>query len=375
MALATQERDRRDVVAAVRNVGRRAEIIHLQEGDHLVERAFGVQLELRMLVGHAQGLDRGLTGVAGLAVEGHVLAEGLRPQLRIPVRHQLQAVGIRHHDGHIRALFEREHHQSRIQQRRILEYVVGFASLVHIARAGQHRADIDVANRRRNQTHRAQLGEASAHAVRNIEGLEALALRDLDQEAPGFRGGDQDVLLPIVAARRLQRVGHDQVLAHRFRRAAGLGDHIEARLLQVDHVHQRRHALRIDVVLNVKARAVALFSGQLVVMQMIQRRLNRRRAERAAADAEHDERLELAADFLRGLFDLGNDCFLIIGQIHPALHILAAAGFHRRVSLLHRGNFRVQLGAGNAAGTDVFSHHRIDIQTNLILHAICLHSI
>ena len=45
-----------------------------------------------------------LAGVAGLAVQGHVLAQGLRPQLRIPVRHQLQAVGIRHHDGHVRAL-------------------------------------------------------------------------------------------------------------------------------------------------------------------------------------------------------------------------------------------------------------------------------
>ena len=112
----------------------------------------------------------------------------------------------------------------------------------------------------------------------------------------------------------------------------------------------------------------ATTGGTDLAAKMIQRRLHRRRAERTAADAEHDERLELAADLFSGLFDFGNDLVLIVGQIHPALHILAAAGLNRRVRLLHCGNFCVQLGARNAARAHIFSHHRIDIQTNAIAH-------
>ena len=103
-------------------------------------------------------------------------------------------------------------------------------------------------------------------------------------------------------------------------------------------------------------------------MQMVQRRLHRRGAEGAAADAQHHKGLELAANLRRGLFDLGHDFVLIVGQIHPALHTLAAAGLHRRVRLLQRGDHAVQLGAGDAPGADVFRHHRIDIQTNAIAH-------
>ncbi len=99
-------------------------------------------------------------------------------------------------------------------------------------------------------------------------------------------------------------------------------------------------------------------------MQVIERRLNRRRSERAAADAEHDERIEFLADLRGGRFDVGDDFLLIVGQIHPALHVLATAGLHRRVRALQLGDERVQIGAGNAARADVFRHHRIDVQAN-----------
>ena len=138
---------------------------------------------------------------------------------------------------------------------------------------------------------------------------------DLDEEALGSRRRDDDVALPVVAAGGLQRLGDDQVLAHRFGRAAGLRDDVEAGLAQVDHVHQRRHALGVDVVLDVELRRAALFGGQFVVVQVIERRLHRRRAERAAADAEHDERIEFLADLRGGRFDVGDDFLLIVGQI------------------------------------------------------------
>ena len=40
-----------------------------------------------------------------------------------------------------------------------------------------------------------------------------------------------------------ERVQNDQILAHGFGRAAGLGDDVEARLFQIDHIEQRSHAL------------------------------------------------------------------------------------------------------------------------------------
>ena len=62
----------------------------------------------------------------------------------------------------------------------------------------------------------------------------------------------------------------DQVLAHGFGGAAGLGDDVEAGGLYVDYVKQRGHALGVDVVLDIQAGAAALFGGQLVIVQVVQ---------------------------------------------------------------------------------------------------------
>lgn len=40
-----------------------SEVSDLDEGYDLVERTFGVKLNLAVLIGYAQGFDRGLTGI------------------------------------------------------------------------------------------------------------------------------------------------------------------------------------------------------------------------------------------------------------------------------------------------------------------------
>ena len=125
----------------------------------------------------------------------------------------------------------------------------------------QQPPDVDAAHRRRQQAHRAQLREAAAHAVGDVEGLVALPLGDLNEEAPGLGGGGDDVALIVVPHRLFEHVQHDEVLAHGLRRAAGLGDDVEAGGGRIDHVQQRRHALRVDVVLDVQPGAAPLFLG------------------------------------------------------------------------------------------------------------------
>ena len=58
--------------------------------------AFGVELDLRMLVDRAERLDRRLTGEDHLVVHREPLAEALRPELSEPVRQAEERVGVRH---------------------------------------------------------------------------------------------------------------------------------------------------------------------------------------------------------------------------------------------------------------------------------------
>ena len=99
-------------------------------------------------------------------------------------------------------------------------------------------------------------------------------------------------------------------------------------------------------------------------MQMVQRRLHRRGAEGAAADAQHHKGLELAANLRRSLFDLGHDFVLIVGQIHPALHALAAASLDHGVRVAHGVKKSFHLSARDAVLANVFGHHRVKIEAN-----------
>ena len=182
-------------------------------------------------------------------------------------------------------------------------------------------------------------------------------------------GHGDDMLRPVRADLRLERLGHDQVLAHRLGGSARFADDAEAGLVQLNHVHQRGHALRVDVVLDVEFRAGALAVRQLIVMQMVQRLMHRDRAERTAADAQHDKVFERLADVFGDLLDFRDDLFLIVRQVHPAEPARAAIRFNRVLRLhgriLHRRKLRLRHAVFAA---EHIRHHMIDVKTNVLFH-------
>ncbi len=104
-------------------------------------------------------------------------------------------------------------------------------------------------------------------------------------------------------------------------------------------------------------------------MQVIERLLHGGRAERRTADAQHDERIELIAHLGGNLFDVLHDFFLIVGQLHPALHALAAAGLNNGVRALEVDFHVVHGGTVDAVlHAEEIAHHVVDIKTNLIIH-------
>ena len=255
-------------------------------------------------------------------------------------------------------------HQAGLKQRRVLPRVIAGAALVHRPGAGDEGANVHARDGGGNKAHRAKLGEASAHAVGDVEGLIALLAGDFDEKALVPGGGDDDMAAVIVANGLFQMIEDDEVLAHGLGRAAGLGDDVEAGGLQVDDVQKRRHALGVDIVFDIQTRAAALLLGQLVVMQVPQRLMHGRRAKRGAADAQNDEGLELVAHTRGHLLDGRHDIVLVIGQRHPALHALAAVCLHHGVRVAHRGDEGFHLRAGNAVFANVLSHHRVKIEAN-----------
>ena len=326
-----------------------------------------------MLVGHAQGLDRGLAAVLGHSLAGHILAQGLGPQLAEPVGHILEGIGIGH--GHLDVdahILHADVLQHGLQQGGVVPHVVALAARVHGRGALQHGADVNAAHRRGQQAHRGQLGEAAAHASGDKEQVEAMLLGQLDEVALLAVGGGDDVVGPLVAHFLLEQLGNGEVLAHGLGGGAGLGNHVEAGGLDVNHVQQGLHALGVDVVLHIQAGAAALFGGKFVVVQVVEGLLHGDGAQGAAADAQHHEGVELLADALGGLFDMGDDFLLIIGQLGPAQPAGATGGLHGLIGRGGKGRIFLHLAAGNSIlEAQGIGHHVIHVQFNRLFAHIC----
>ena len=235
--MTAKEVDVGELLAACRDFDLFAVVLDRDEGDDLVVGAFGIELDLAVLIGYAESLDRGLTLVAGGAVEVLVLAEGLRPQLAIPIRHVLEPVRIGHHDADVFAALHREILEHRSHQRRVTARVGVAIDFVCIRRAPKQALDIDADCRRRKQADRAELGESAADAVGNVEGLVALFLRDFDEVAAVLGCGRNDVLCDVLFAQLLlEHIADDQILGHRLGGAAALGDDVEDGLFGDDDV-------------------------------------------------------------------------------------------------------------------------------------------
>ena len=198
-----------------------------------------------------------------------------------------------------------------------------------------------------------------------MEQLKAVFLGQLDQVALFAVGGSDDVLGPALAHFLLEQLGDDEVLAHGLRRRAGFGDDVEAGLFHIDHVQQRRHALGVDVVLDIETGTAALFSGQLVVMQVVERLLDGNGAQRAAADPQHHKGVKPLTHALRHALDVADDLLLVVGQLHPAqpagaailLHIMLC-GARRVLQAIHLAGIDAVLKADDVA------HHVVDVQND-----------
>src|SRR5690606_21516263 len=97
------------------------------------------------------------------------------------------------------------------------------------------------------------------------------------------------------------------------------------RATHVEPLEERPDGRRIDVVEHVQPRiVVALLIAQLVPVRLQQRLLQGGRAERRAADAEHDDRVERLTDALRKGPDLLRDGALVRKREEAQLSALAA---------------------------------------------------
>ncbi|MPM72600.1 hypothetical protein SDC9_119576 [bioreactor metagenome] len=166
----------------------------------------------------------------------------------------------------------------------------------------------------------------------------------------------------ICAELLMQQRGDDEQLAHGLGGAAGLADDVKAGLLHVDDIQQRGHAFRVDVVFHKEAGAIALFTRQIIVVQVVERLLYGGWAERAAADAEHHEVVKLFADLRRVRQDRLHDLILIIRQFTPA---------HDRALCAHAGDRAVhlrlhdlQLTTIKPAVAELIGHHVVKVQLN-----------
>ena len=73
------------------------ELADSDEREELVVGSFHVQLQLGVLIGHPQALDRQGADVHQLALPIGLLSQTLGPQLPVPVGHLAQPRGVGHH--------------------------------------------------------------------------------------------------------------------------------------------------------------------------------------------------------------------------------------------------------------------------------------
>ena len=99
--------------------------------------------------------------------------------------------------------------------------------------------------------------------------------------------------------------------------------------------------------------------------------MHRRRAQGAAADAQHHKGVEVLADPLGHLLDLFHDFALVIGQLGPAQPVLAPAGLHRLIGRRRKGRIFLHLGAGDTIlEAQSIGHHMVYVQGDGLFHHV-----
>ena len=193
---------RRDVVGGGGIVTSSPEVVHRDEGDHLVERSFHEELDLAVLVGGAHGADRAWARCAPPCPAGPRACPGSRPRAADTTR-RTRAAG--RCTASARGCGRRDRRRRPSGARR--RAPAGFArrssaSARSTARrgAGEQRRDVDADQRRGQQPDRREHAEPAADVGRHVERRDAVARGDLAQRAARRIGGEHQ--MPVRRARR-----------------------------------------------------------------------------------------------------------------------------------------------------------------------------
>jgi len=262
---------------------------HFDEGDEEVVHALTELLHVGVLVGRALVAVNGNALVDGAALEIELLAERLHDELLEVAREEEQAVlvGKHHHVLGAAAVGRPVPHGGEDGGGVVLEGRHA-GDLVHRGGAGEHRVDVEALERGREQAHGAEFGGAAAHPVPHREAGD-----------PAFLGGDLvelgahashgDKVLGVVETGGLEGGGGFEHAIARLDGATGLGDDDGERVGQLAGERGERvvDAVRVGVIEEVDRHAILPGLAQRVGDEL--------RAERGAADADHEQVLELAA--------------------------------------------------------------------------------
>jgi len=152
----------------------------------------------------------------------------------------------------------------------------------------------DPDERRRNETHSRQHGEAAAHVGRYSERRDPFLLSDSAQvTGSGVRCHQEVARNPLAAQEPTHSLGHDQVLGHRFGSRPGLAHHVEQGAGEVQPLEEWSDRGRIDVLQHVQARIVISPLVRELVPAFAQERLGQRPStEGGPADSQDHDILE-----------------------------------------------------------------------------------
>src|ERR1039457_2605649 len=310
----------------------RPEFLHLPEGEHLVVGAFDVQLHLGVLIGGSQRRHRRLSHVHHRARAIALLAQRFGPELAEPEGGSPELVGVR--ERHLNGLFLTDPDEPVPEggPQGDVFFEIGLPRAVrHFGGAAGQFADIDPDERCGQQSHRRKHAETPAHILGDAKRFVALSVGELAKRALilafvwdflVFAQGRHrdDAAGGLVPERPLQPVADDQKRRHGFRGGARFRDRHDQRLVSI-HGRQRRSRERgVDVIENHQPRVLRR-EGALHRVGTADAAIERPRAQRAAADAHHANRVVFEVDGI-GILVNGVDHLLLEREVWKAVEAL-----------------------------------------------------
>ena len=226
----------------------------------------------------------------------------------------------------------------------------GAAGFHHAGRALHQLVQVHAGHGDGQQAHGGQHTVASAHVVGDHIAVVALGGCQGLQCASGLVGGSVDALGRALASILFLQQRFEEAEGYgRLGGCAGLGDHVDREVGIADEVHHFLHSVAGQTVSD-KVDVGRILLDKVVVIG-IEQLDSGPRPQVAPADADNDEGLAVALDFLGGGLNPGIFLLVVIpGQVDPADKVVAPSGgfLEPGVGLLEALDifFRLDRGAG-----------------------------